>query len=395
MDNEEKNVIDETLPEAADIYNKPRLPKKALLRIGGLAALLILLIAAIALVLAHISKNNGKSESRPSSVYTVNADSVESLSPYASGVVVLTANSLEYVDQYGNLMQKNDQPYTSPVVVTGGKDLILFDRGGRSLRIEKNGTKYLQLDLDAAVTCADITDNGTYAYVLNADSGYQSHLFAYSYKGKLLFEWSSADYIIDVSLSPSGKAAAVISTSVVNAETVFKVVYFNFSKSEPIVTEFPDATVYNVEFTANKKLAVETTTGTYLLNAKGEVTELCAFTANELSHTAMCKNGMGAVAVDVYGNTNNELVRVFGRGMKHTFEHSYTEPVLDVKAAPGYVAVLHQNSIEIINEKDRVTGNIVLNGNCLRSVISGGRIYVLTANGLLSYSLHEMDGEEK
>lgn len=367
--------------------------KKAIFRLLGLAVLVVILVGAVALVFAQHSKTSQKQI--PAAVYAVNPDTVLDMAPYAAGVVLLTSNSLEYVDQYGMLNAKNEHLYTDPVLVSAGKNVVIFDRGGSAMRIEKNAVKYLQLDFDSAVTCADITDKGTYAYVLNADSGYQSHLFAYSSKGRLLFEWSSSDYVLDVSLSPNGKYAAAATISVENAETVCKVVLFHFAKSEPVVLEFTGETVYDVEFVTGKKVAVQTNTATHVVNFNGEIETLCTFSVNELNHTDVFKGGMGLTSLNLYGNNNNALVHVFDRGFKKSYDLNFPSAVLSVTASAGYAAVLYSDQIEILDNSSEAVGAVTLPETSMRCAISGQRIYVLSSGGLRSFSLHETYGGEE
>lgn len=372
----------------------PKLPsikdKGAMLRAIGLILLVILLIIAAAVVIIDRSGKGGAAPLNADSLFEVNSDSVLDLVPFPSGVVVLTSNTVEYVDTFGNVMNSNDHSFSNPVAVTAGKNLILYDLGGNSLRLEKNSAKGRQLDLPAPVSCADITVRGTYAYVLNADAGYQSHLFIYSDKGKLLFEWESADYVIAVALSPNGKYAAVSLLSVDNAQTVCKVVFFSFSKDEPLFTaSYEGETVYDMEFVSSNKIAVFTEKGAYLVNNSGEQQTLGEYSANELNHSDIFKSGMGASALGLYGNNSNALVRFYTKGFGGIFEHTFNESVNAVNASESYVAVVLGNEIRMYSAADHETGKVILKDACIDSVISGKRLFVLTSSGLYNYNLNK------
>ena len=358
----------------------------------ALIVLVVIVITAAAVVIVQIIRNKNNGDGVP---YVINAETVADIRAYSSGVAILTSNALHYVDQHGNLLNTNEHSYNAPVLVTSNKNALLFDRGGNVLRIEKNAVKFKELQFDSSVTCADITDNGTYVYVLNADAGHQSHLFAFSNKGKKLFEWSGADYVLDVSLSPNGKSAAVCLISVNNAESLSKVVFFNFSKNEPVFTvELPGENAYKTEFISQKKLCVFTEKNTYLLETSGDKDSLAAYSSNELKHTDMYKEGMGVSAANLYGNNNNVKIYVFNKGFKDTFEHTYTMPVNVVAAGENAVAFIFGNEIEIYNSKDVMIGHIKLSEVCLDSVISGNRIYLLTSNCIYNYSIYSMSGED-
>ncbi|MCH5198787.1 MAG: hypothetical protein J1E34_07770, partial [Oscillospiraceae bacterium] len=237
-------------------------------KIFGALLLIVILIAAAALAISAHDKKNAENSITEAGFYPLSSDSVIDIAPYPGGAVVLTSNNIEYIDRYGEKITSNDHSFSSPVMEIAGKDLIVFDRGGYSLKIERSSAKYKQLDFKSAVSCADICSNGTYAYVLNADEGYQSHLYVYSAKGTLKFEWGSSDYLLCVSLSKNGRYAAAGLISVDNASYISRVVMFDFRKNEPVYdVEFAGKTVYDIEFVSSKKLAVLTDGGFYLLES--------------------------------------------------------------------------------------------------------------------------------
>lgn len=371
---------------------KRELKKIPPLMLIGIAALVLLVIIAAAIAIADRADASGKN--RTHGAYTINSESVLDLGAYTSGIAVLTTNSVDYVDSFGNLMSANEHAYTNPVMITSGKNMVLYDRGGNLMKIEKSAALYKSFTFDAPISCADITAKGTYAYVLNADSGYQSHLFVYSYKGKKLFEWSSAEYVVRVTVSDSGNYAAVSTVSVGNADTLSKVYLFQFNKNTyEYAEEFIGETVFDIDFVAGKKLAVLSDRGAYLMNAKGERTALCEYSANELNHTDLKKGSLGIVSVNLYGNTNNTKVYLFDKGYKHVSEQTYQNAISDVIADLSYYAVIFDKEIIILNSKNTETGRIQLDEICMDAVISGGRLYTLTSSGIRHFGLHETVGD--
>ena len=368
--------------------------KSVLIKLIGLGLLVVLLISVIAVVIVKNANRSDGTLSDADLIYPTSADSVVDLASFPSGVVLLTSNAIEYVDQYGNLINANEHKYANPVMVTAGKNLLLFDRGGSSLKIEKDSVKYKEAQFESAVSCADITSKGTYAYVLNADGGYQSHLFVYSYKGKLLFEWGGSEYVLDVTLSPNGKYAAISVLSVSNAESLSKVILFNFNKNEPVYNvEYPGETVYDIEFVSSRNVAVLTQSGSYLLTYAGDSTQLNHYAANELNHSALYKSGIGVTAINHYGNTNNALVYYLDKGCKKSFEIDFQNSILMITASESHAAIVFADEIKVIGSGGLQTGTVVLPETCIHCVISGRRLYVLSASGLFSFSLHETNGE--
>ena len=103
---------------------KRELKKFPPLMLIGIAALVLLVIIAAAIAIADRADTSGKN--RTHGAYTINSESVLDLGAYTSGIAVLTTNSVDYVDSFGNLMSANEHAYTNPVMITSGKNMVLY-----------------------------------------------------------------------------------------------------------------------------------------------------------------------------------------------------------------------------------------------------------------------------
>ncbi|MBQ7638355.1 MAG: hypothetical protein IJS90_05615 [Clostridia bacterium] len=379
-------------PEEAREVRKPKrqVPDRQGLKVFGAVALLVILIAAAAAAISAHDKKTAENAVTEAGFFAISSDSVKDIGPYPGGAVVLTANDIEYIDRYGELITSNDHTFSSPVMAVSGKDLIVYDRGGYSVKIERSSAKYKQLDFDSPVSCADICSNGTYAYVLNAHEGYQSHLYVYSAKGKLRFEWGSSDYLICLTLSENGKYAAAGLISVENASYSARVVLFDFSRNEPVYdVEFTDKTVYDVEFVSSKKLAVMTDSGFYLLGGNGDRQTLDEYSVTELCHSDMMRNGLSATAINRFGNSGNVLAKIYPKGLKTYYEHSFSNELTSVCAGATNCAFVFGSEIEVYDHRDTLTGKISLQQSCNRCALSDNRIYVCVPSGIYSFNVNE------
>lgn len=373
--------------------------KRSAWKIAALTVLILLLILSVALVISRSSKNSDRGiidTGELNAFYPVSADNVLGIYPYVDGVTVLTGNSVAYIDNSGNLMNTNIHSYASPVLKTAGKNLILYDKGSSDLRIEKNTVVYKTLKFDAEIGNADISPNGTYAYVLNSDGGYQSHLFIYSYKGKKLFEWGGSDYVTDIALSKNGKYIALSLLSVNNAEYSGKVLCFELKKTEAVFSlDFPSEAVYDVEFISAKTVAFLSDSGTYTVNTKGELEEREKYSANELNHTFISPNGLGVIALNLYGNEKNAQILFFDKKFKNHYERNYAQAVTGVAANDLFTALVFPGYIDVFDGANSQIGYVELTENCLKIALSGRRMYVLTPSGLYSYHISDVRYEKE
>lgn len=363
----------------------------SLIKVAGLTALLLLLILAVAFFLNNDMFSSVFSDKEHTDTfYSINSDNLKSIVPFSDGVAILSASSLKYLDSSGNEIVTNTHSFSNPAIEVNGKNAILYDRGGYSLRIENNTSEYRNLTFNSVITTATIGNKGNYAYVLNSDSGYQSHLYVYSLNGKKQFEWGSAsDYIIDVTLSDNGKYAAVTLMGIDGAQYFSKVILFKFNSSEPIYTvELHDTSAYEIDFVSSKKLFVYSDTGVYLINSNGEFTAVQAYSSSEMAYSSVFCNGLSCTLICRYSNEKEPLLTVFNKHGKQIFTYTFSEQVTGVYCAKNYVCITADNVLEILNNEGTLIGKILLDETCINAVIAGRRVYALTSSGIYSFSVN-------
>ncbi len=354
----------------------------------GLCVLILIAIMVIAAVISSVAgvsvSDIGGSDEGGVLVYNVLPDSIADIEGYSSGLVMLTDTALVYLDSNGKNLSSNSHQYSQPVMVKGGSTVLLYDKGGTAFRIEKNSKIYNTYTAANPITVATVDKKGNYAYVLNEDGGFQSHLYVYSYKGKKTFEWgSSQDYCISTALSDNGKNVAVSMLSVKNGEYLSKVSLFNVKESEAAYTaEFPDCTVFRLEFLSGKNLAAFTDNGVYVIDKNGNVDKRAEYAPTEIMHSAVMNKGLSAVALASHGNTKDSLLKVFDEKMNNSFSLEYNSEIMNVRTSDKYTAVLLGDRVEAFNEKGEKTGSIIIDEKCTDAAFAGRNLFVFTVSGI-------------
>lgn len=369
--------------------NNGKLNAAALVRVVGAALLIVILVLAAAFVIGDKIPSDGKTDSETvESGFDIGAASVNSVVPYSGGVAAIADSAVYYFDASGNLLSKNEHTFASPVAEASGRNLILYDLGGYKYRIEKRGGVYVEQETASVITCAAIGKRGNYAYSLNSDGGYQSHLFVYSERNKKVFEWgSSSDYISTLALSDNGKYCAAGILSSENAKIVSVVKLFGFNADEPLLSvDFTGSVVYDIAFATSKRLIVFCNDGVYSVGTDGTKELTVPYSSNEIRHFDNCRTGLKALSVAVFGNENNTRITVLSRRGKTLFEKTFTEDVSDVVCSSNRISIVFRDRIESFDQKGNSVGLIHLNESASSAVLSGSRLYVLGANGLYSFS---------
>ena len=359
----------------------------------GLCVLILIAVMVLAAVISSISGVSvaeiGSAGDKGALVYDVLPDSITDIESYSSGLVMLTDTALVYLDSNGKNLSSNSHQYSQPVMVKGGSTVLLYDKGGTSFRIEKNSKIYNTYTTANAITVADVNKKGDYAYVLNEDGGFQSHLYVYSYRAKKLFEWGSAqDYCINTAISENGKNIALSMLGVKNGEYISRVIFFNVKDDEAAyIAEFPDCTVFRLEFLSGKNIAAFTDNGVYVIDKKGNVNKRAEYIPTEIMHSSVSDKGLSAIALASHGNTKDSILNVFDKKMNSSYLLEYSSEIMNVRTSDKYTAVLLGDRVETFNAKGEKTGSIVVDEKCTDAAFAGRKLFLFTVSGIYRFEL--------
>lgn len=363
---------------------------KKLIRVLIISLLAVVFIAAVAAFLSDYSGVGLFKEKTTVSgnFYHINPDSVKKMSAYGSGIVLVTDNAVQYVDSSGNLRTSNVHSYSDPGLCVNQKTLLLYDKGGDSFRIEKNSAIYHEYKVNGLLTCAAIGKKNNYAYAVNDEAGYQSHVLVYSASGKKLFEWGSAsDYCLNMALSNDGKMLGLTVIGIDNAEYYSRVILFDFDSDQPVCSvDFSDRTVYSLDFIRQAFIA-NTDCGIYKVDFSGNSALLQDYTTSEIRHSYSCPSGLHCNSVALYGNEQDSYLSVYSSDYAPLYTRNFVGSVTDICCSRNYVSAAQDNAVYVFNRENAMIGNMSFSETVIQTVLAERNIYILTLAGLYKYNV--------
>ncbi len=357
-----------------------------------LVLIFVMVICAAAVRFSGISATElDKNKTYGNIIYDSLPDSIDNIEKYSSGTAMLTDTSLDYLDASGERIASNSHLYSQPVIDVKNTTVLLFDKGGTSFRIEKGTNIYNSFTVNNPIVTASIGKKGNYAYVLNEDGGYQSHLYVYTLQGNKQFEWGSAqDYCITTALSDNGRNIAVALLGVENGEYVSKVNFFSFrDEAASYSIKLSDCTVFRLEFINNKTVAALTDNGVFVIDKNGEYEKVSDYSPSEILHSACAFHGLKAIAAAQHGNVKDTQVSVFNKKFEELYTLDFDSEVFAVRASDKYIAVLLSDSILMYGTDGTMTGKVIFDEKCVDASFSGNTLYVLTVSGIYSFNVRE------
>ena len=259
---------------------------------------------------------------------------------------------LQMLNNYGKLMLTSQHSFSTPVMVTCDKYMLLYNLGGTGFQIHSGDRSIYSGNAEHNIIAGDIIDNGTYAFVTQYD-GYLSKLYVYDSENKKIFSYSFADYYITaLSLCPNGRRAALAGLSALNGDEISSIYVLDFTKDKPeYFDEFEENIIYEMQYLNDNCVSAVGNSAVRVVNTRSgssEVTEyegrtLTAYTVNRDTDTL-------TISLSRSGDGRNCDICSFKANGTKTDEFSTEHRVIDISTYKGRVALLTTDSVYLYNK---------------------------------------------
>ena len=158
-----------------------------------------------------------------------------SLAYLDSGVLQASTSGAHYYSFAGEQFTEEVLAMVNPVLSSTRKAGVVYDAGGQSLFLFKDGSQAFQLTLDgnADILSARVNDAGWLA-VTAQQSGYKGAVTVYNDIGEKVIQIKlSSTFVIDAALSPDSKTVAVVTMDQKGGSFVSKLLLYPVNETKP------------------------------------------------------------------------------------------------------------------------------------------------------------------
>ena len=324
--------------------------------------------------------------------YELDSASVKDIKINNSNIYLLTSSKTTVLNQTAKEIMPKEHSFSKPAMKSKGARLIVYDLDSARFRIQNGSDITREGEAKGRIIAAALGKSGNYALATYSDS-VQSVLTVYSSGGKELYVWNfKSERVIDISLSDSGKFAAVATVDAYNGEINSKVYVFNF-KSDKAVSEFDykGTAVVKVDYVKGTNIIVMgDNIRSYIKNNSKRKDDIL-FGSDILYKYCITDTGRSAVVLSQYSSTSLSKLSVYSGSGKEQFTVSFNKEMKWIDCDDKYTAVLFENEVRTFNKKGKQIGSISFTGEPVRVAVDGSRTYVLTTAGLQCYDTRGTD----
>lgn len=317
--------------------------------------------------------------------------SFKTAAPVGSNVGVLTDTSFILFSKNGDKLDTRPHGMNNPSAANGSGKVIIYDRGGKSFKVETRYAEEFSSTADYNITSASMADNGNFAVVTQADN-FLSEVKIYDNSYKVIFKWDSIKgRILTTALSPDGKTLAAVLLSVRNGNICSDVYFYSVSSKDPIASKnYDDCLLYSISFKGGDKIAAVGDNKTVFVGTDGKELLSYGYGDKELSGST---NTSGPVVLTFKkGTTQTELVSIDGNGKRLGSALINAADVEDMSNKDGKTILISHDKLFSFNDDCSGTAITTVQSDIKSAYTSGGFAYIFRSQ---SVSLQDLSANAK
>ncbi len=354
--------------------------KKKIKFLSGFVALILIVVAFLQLILpAGIVQTIKNSISLiGNGSYPLELDSSDTLDvkPMGNYYYILSNTQISAYSNSGKQLFNFAHGFENPILKTSKWGALLFNQGDTDISIfTLNGIKET-IKTEKNVITATISDSGSYGIVTESET-YASTVSVYNKYGKNLYEWNSAENIVNnIIIAPNSKKIAISTFKTDGGEFSSKVSILNFKSADAVQSfEFSNTLVYNLSSDTSSRFCIALSNGLQFVKWNNYKKEEYS---NDYNLLLLRTASHGTVAVwGRESDPNDNRVTVFSKSGKLKFEFQFKRIISDIRLFGGHIYCMSDTEIFLIDE----TGKILRKSS---SGFGGVKTVVIGSNSVLS-----------
>lgn len=359
---------------------------KRLLRVFGiLSVIMVAVILVNSLVpisiweyMGNVFASSGSGDGFPVSISPSDTNSLLSV---GSDVALLGDSSLTLYKSNGKELFSRQHGYSNPAMCSCTARVMVYDRGGKNLRVENRAKTLMMKETEGPITTACMAKSGRFA-VVTRGLNYVSDVTVYDSDGDQTFVWHSAGrQVMGVSLSDNGRYMGVVTLQVEGGQGVSQVLLFDTRRGLTLAEQrFEGSTPVSVDMKGN--VAVAVLNDRVVSVKKSGVTTQYPFEGGSVT----CfdnHNDYGTVLVlGMYQDSRNNRLVILDEDLDVISQADIEREVLGVSAKGNRVSLLSSGQVLFYSRGGKLKGESPLETDGKYLVCKGNFAIVLGTDTL-------------
>ena len=247
-----------------------------------------------------------------------NKVSSENFKNIDKSLLLLSDTTLAALNTSASMMQKEQHSFPSPMLRVSGTRAIIYDLGGKHLKIKSKSKTLLSAEMENNIISAAVSNAGIFGVVTEVNN-FLGQLTIFAKNGKdVYYKYNFADhYITDMAISENGKSATVCGSTAKNGSMVSSVYVFDYRSETPKVKlDYEDNMFIRVEYLSNGNVVAVGDHLVTVINPRTGEKHDYNYENKTLIHFDVNKNGGILLALSLSEDGNNTDMVVINKSGK-------------------------------------------------------------------------------
>ena len=319
------------------------------------------------------------------SVISFDTDPTNKYAIVRGDIAVLSKSQLAVYDTAGQILQRVSLKNDIPMLLTAGKNMIIYDLGGKTLDVYNSFSPVYTENFGYPVLGVSAADNGSYA-VLSGAKNYRSAVYVYDANYRLVFShYFPTEYSTALELDKSGKKVLVLSHISENGDYLGSAALFNTGTEEPLANfKYVGELPLSCHFTPDGGYMVLTDAYLRTYSADNTLKKEIPLPYGLMNCTY--GENYAFMTFDSAGLSENKTVAVYDGNGNMIYEEAVTVAPDDVLINDGRLYILSHGRLTVqdLVNNERLF-DIQTDNDAVDMIISEDRLLVFTYSGVTVY----------
>ncbi len=305
---------------------------------------------------------------------------------------VLTVDSVTAYSNMGEELFSYAHGFEFPVIKVSDSRAIVFNQGGNdALIFNLRGIKETVKTENAIITAA-VSDSGGYAIATDSEK-YTGEVKVYGKNGNVIYEWYSAEEIINnIALSSNGKKLAVSTFSSANGIFNSTVFVLTYKTATPEFKEkFDDTLVYSIDTSHSVRFSVVTDSAVTMFNWSN-------YKRREYSHdysTAFFRAGKSGY-VSVFNRESDRTdnrISLYSKTGKSLGNFEFHGIISDIQVFGNHIYCMSDTDIFLLSKEGEILKTASCSYGTKKIMVAGSNSVLVVSDNMVERI--KFDGENK
>ena len=329
----------------------------------------------------------GGGSSRSSFDQKITGNSVEAMMEYRGNLSVLSNTSFTVYNTKGDILENRVHGIVNPAMNVSGEYVIIYNRGGRDLKIESGQTSMFSKIIDQHIINADVDKKGNFLIVTAGEGKNLSEIKFYDKAGKEQNKYEQSKYYItSVQYSPDGKNAVAVLVNSKDGAISSAIAIFDIDKNEPKIIPVEEDFLLKAKFSGTKIIAISDT-ALYSFTYDGEMTEKFDFTGYQLCAFNIYENSQCIVGLKKNTDKKDNKILLFDSDLNKLADVNSEEEMREVYVSENRIIGLSNTGLKIFNLQGEITEEHKTGEDAIKFTVINDSAYVVGLEELKKYDI--------